>query len=240
MSTILETLKKLEEDKRSLDKHLDLKDLVLREDQKPPVGKKPELNQKNMIALVFVGMLIGLALVWGVKPAPLKVTSHFPQEMPEQTPPSLKKSQPDITVGIPLANISEPERRQRIKTESIKKQPPSIAQTHKSVLEPEPYWDNVKEVRDLIQAAKLSAEQQESYPAESAARGISIAGLKVKGIIFFSSGSPSNHIFVSTPTRNNYKVRIGETVQSATLKLIESNRVVFSYQGEMVHLHIGE
>ena len=37
MSTILKTLKKLEEDKRLLEKDLDLKELVLQEDQKLPV-----------------------------------------------------------------------------------------------------------------------------------------------------------------------------------------------------------
>ena len=94
----------------------------------------------------------------------------------------------------------------------------------------------------LIQTATAEVEQPEfyTYPGELVSRGISIPNLKVKGIIFFSSGSPSNHIFVATSESKNRKVRVGDTVQSATLKHIESNRVVFSYRGETVHLRIGE
>jgi type II secretory pathway component PulC len=98
----------------------------------------------------------------------------------------------------------------------------------------------INEIRDLIQTATSEAEQPDIYPEKLASRGISIPNLKVKGIIFFSSGSPSNHIFVSTLESKNRKVRVGETVQAATLKHIESNRVVFSYRGETVHLRIGE
>ena len=96
--------------------------------------------------------------------------------------------------------------------------------------------------RDLIQTATSESIQPQSnpYPEELISRGISIPKLKVKGIIFFASGSPSNHIFVSTSEIKNRKVRVGDTVQSATLIHIESNRVVFSYQGKMVHLRIGE
>ena len=97
-------------------------------------------------------------------------------------------------------------------------------------------------IRDLIQTATTETEQsqRDSYAEELVSRGISIPNLRVKGIIFFSSGSPSNHIFVSTLESKNHKVRVGDTIQSATLMHIESNRVVFSYQGEVVRLRIGE
>ena len=99
-----------------------------------------------------------------------------------------------------------------------------------------------EKIRDLIQTATAETEQPQpnSYSKEMVSRGISIPNLKVKGIIFFSSGSPSNHIFVSTLESKNRKVRVGDTIQSATLMNIESNRVVFSYQGEVVRLRIGE
>ena len=45
MSTILKTLKKLEEDKRLLEKDLDLKELVLQEDKKLLVTL--EISKKN-------------------------------------------------------------------------------------------------------------------------------------------------------------------------------------------------
>jgi hypothetical protein len=245
MSTILATLKKLEEDKKSLDKNLDLKDLVLREDQNTPAVKKLELTQNNIIALVFIGVLIGWALVWGFKPAILKEVAPSPQVPLVQKPPFIEKHRPETTVGIPLSNISDTEYRQRF---ADKENLPSVIETSPlpnppiGKLDTKPVPLEVNEIRDMIQAAKLSVEQPQvyAYPDESATRGIAIPGLKVKGIIFFSAKSPSNHIFISTSTSKNKKVRIGDTVQSATLMHIESNRVVFSYQGEMVHLRIGE
>ena len=151
-------------------------------------------------------------------------------------------------MGIPLSNIPEYRRRYE---ENISENPPSVLEAfapppvleiRQPFAEPEALPREINEIRDLIQTAKLAAEQHEpfAYPVELATRGISIPRLKVKGIIFFSQGSSSNHIFVATSESKNRKIRVGDTVQSATLMHIESNRVVFSYRGENVHLRIGE
>ena len=248
MSTILETLKKLEEDKRLLEKDSDLKELVLQEDQKPFSGKTIELSRNHFMALglVMAGVIIGLVL--GLKPSAKNELTHYSQRNSEKKPESLNKRGSEATVGIPLSNI--PEHRPRYE-ENISENfpqaienflPPSVTVIPKSVAEPEVLPQGINEIRDLIQNAKLDAKQPESfgYPEDLATRGISIPQLKVKGIIFFSPGSSSNHIFVSTSESKNLKVRVGETVQAATLRHIESNRVVFSYRGENVHLRIGE
>ena len=246
MSTILETLKKLEEDKRLLEKDLDLKELVLQEDHKP--RKLLKISSKKFVPVgqVVVGVLIGLALVWGLKPSAKNEVAPFSQANPAQKPPSVYKKRFGATMGIPLSNISEQEQRYE---ENVSENLPPVIETfapppvfgiRESFAESEA--QGINEIRDLIQTAKLAAEQAEpfTYPAELATRGISIPHLKVKGIIFFSQGSSSNHIFVATSESNNRKVRVGDTVQSATLTYIESNRVVFSYRGENVHLRIGE
>lgn len=248
MSTILETLKKLEEGKRLLEKDLDLKELVLQEDHKPSSHKLLKISSKKFMPLgqVIVGILIGLALVWGLKPSAKNEVTYFSQANPTQKPPPIYKRRSAATVGIPLSNISEQEQRYE---ENVSENllpvietfaPPPVLEIRESFAEPEA--QRINEIRDLIQTAKLAAEQAElfTYPAELATRGISIPHLKVKGIIFFSQGSSSNHIFVATSESNNRKVRVGDTVQSATLTYIESNRVVFSYRGENVHLRIGE
>ena len=250
MSTILETLKKLEEDKRLLEKNLDLKKLVLQEDRKPSSHKLLKISSKKFMSVgqVIAGILIGLALVWGFKPSAKNEVTHFSQANPAQNPPLIFKKRSGATVGIPLSNI--PEYRQRYE-ENISENPPSVLEAfapppvleiRQPFAEPEALPREINEIRDLIQTAKLAAEQPKPfvYPVESATRGISIPRLKVKGIIFFSQGSSSNHIFVATSESNNRKVRVGDTVQSATLTYIESNRVVFSYRGENVHLRIGE
>ena len=250
MSTILETLKKLEEDKRLLEKNLDLKKLVLQEDRKPSSHKLLKISSKKFMSVgqVIAGILIGLALVWGFKPSAKNEVTHFSQANPAQKPPLIFKKRSGATVGIPLSNI--PEYRQRYE-ENISENPPSVLEAfapppvleiRQPFAEPEALPREINEIRDLIQTAKLAAEQPEPfvYPVESATRGISIPRLKVKGIIFFSQGSSSNHIFVATSESKNRKIRVGDTVQSATLMHIESNRVVFSYRGENVHLRIGE
>jgi len=250
MSTILETLKKLEEDKRLLEKNLDLKKLVLQEDRKPSSHKLLKISSKKFMSVgqVIAGILIGLALVWGFKPSAKNEVTHFSQANPAQNPPLIFKKRSGATVGIPLSNI--PEYRQRYE-ENISENPPSVLEAfapppvleiRQPFAEPEALPREINEIRDLIQTAKLAAEQHEpfAYPVELATRGISIPQLKVKGIIFFSQGSSSNHIFVATSESKNRKVRVGDTVQSATLMHIESNRVVFSYRGENVHLRIGE
>jgi hypothetical protein len=247
MSTILETLKKLEEDKRLLEKDSDLKELVLQEDLKPFSGKTLELTRKNFIALgwVVTGVIIGLALVWGFQSSSKNETIHFSQGFPEQKPQPLDKKWSEPTVGVPLSNI--PEQRQLYEETNIKNYPAEtiasfpVAEIREPLVEPEALPQEINEIRDLIQNAKLESKPESfAFPEESTTRGISIPHLKVKGIIFFSPGSSSNHIFVSTPEKNNRKVRVGETVQSAILTHIASNRVVFAYQGENVHLQIGE
>jgi len=244
MSTILKTLKKLEEDKRLLEKDLDLKELVLQEDRKLPVTL--EISRKNFMTtgLVLAGLIV-VALVFFNRPSAKNEVTHFAQSPSVQKPASIQRKAAEPTVGIPLSNI--PEQRQRYEERVsetpqpvIKKAP--VREIFQPIAEPESLPHDINEIRDLIQTATSESRQPQAnpYPEELVSRGISIPNLKVKGIIFFTSGSSSNHIFVSTSESKNRKVRVGDTIQSATLMHIESNRVVFSYQGETVHLRIGE
>jgi len=236
MSTILKTLKKLEEDKRLLEKDLNLKDLVLQEDQGPPPRKNLEIPRNNIIvvSLVLAGVIV-VALIWTGRPATKKEVTPVAQIPSVQKSAAINKKGIAPTVGIPLSNIPE----QRYE-ESVSEAPVSVPSPVREIFKPvqEPESLEINEIRDLIQTA--TAQQPETYPEKLVSRSISIPNLKVKGIIFFSAGSPSNHIFVSTAESKNRKVRVGDTVQSATLKQIESNRVVFSYRNETVHLRIGE
>jgi hypothetical protein len=243
MSTILETLKKLEEDKRLLAKNLDLKELVLQEDKKRSAAILKTPSKKFMaLGLILTGVLIGLAFK---SPAKNEGT-HFPQATPAQKIPNPNKKQSAVTAGIPLSHIAEyrPRYEETIDENFFQ---PVVMETFAppatdipAALAMQPEAQEVNEVRDLIQAAKFAAEQPEPFTYPSVSTGVSIPQLKIKGIIFFSPQSASNHIFVATSESSNRKVRVGDTVQSATLMHIESNRVVFAYQGKNVHLRIGE
>lgn len=243
MSTILETLKKLEDDKRSrLDKDLDLKELVLRENTKVPARKTVEISHKNFIVMglvLAVGLICG-ALFWGGNPSADKEGVRYSEKVSIQKPIHLDKNLPEPTVGIPLSNI--PEQHFREDSPAALEPASHVQRVPAPVTKPEVLYPDISEIRDRIHIAKLEAQQSKFIgdSLEPVSRGVSIPNLRVKGIIFFSPASSSNHIFVSTSESNNQKVRVGESVQSATLTQIESNRVVFSYRGESVHLRIGE
>ena len=99
---------------------------------------------------------------------------------------------------------------------------------------------DIYEIQSLIASAKSLADEPDDIFTPKINKNLIIPGLKVKGVIFFSSESPSNHIFVSTPKISNQKVRVGDSIESATLLKIESNGAIFSYQGQRVHQQIGE
>ena len=241
MSTILETLKKLEEDKRLMEKELDLRELVLREDQKLQVTAK--VSRKNFLfaGLALITIILVVLIFFKRSPNENHKTYLPPAPLEKKLRPVERKGS-EPTVGIPLSKIPERHQPDKAKVSEnpllVKKVP--VRKFLQPVVDSE--LPKTEKIRDLIQTAATETEQPQpdSYSEELVSRGISIPNLKVKGIIFFSSGSPSNHIFVSTLESKNRKVRVGDTVQSANLMHIESNRVVFSYQGEVVRLRIGE
>ena len=242
MSTILKTLKKLEEDKKLLERDLDLKELVLQEDQRKPVTLDVPGQKYLMTGLILTGIIVA-SLIFLARPADKNEEIRYSQVAPVQETKTIERQAALPTVGIPLSNIPEhllpyEERSSENQQPVVEEEP--VREIFQPVKKPEPIPQEINEIRDLIRTATAEQKQPQPYPEELISSGISIPNLKVKGIIFFSSGSPSNHIFVSTSESKNRKVRVGDTVQSATLMQIESNRVVFSYQGETVHLRIGE
>ena len=239
MSTILETLKKLEEDKRLLEKDLDLKDLVLQDDPKQRAIQQVSWNKSILMGLGLAVVIVFAMIASGRSSSENDVVQVSQAPTVQKKAPAKRKSSGQ-TIGIPLSNI--PERHLRFEEKVTQTLPPvtkePVLKNSQPVEVPEPL--EINEIRDLIQTATSKANQPEPYSETLISRGVSIPNLKVKGIIFFSSGSPSNHIFVSTPESKNRKIRLGESVQSATLTNIEPNRVVFSYRGELVQLRIGE
>lgn len=241
MSTILETLKKLEEEKSVLEQNLDLKRLVLKDDATYPIAARNERRRFFLIAAIVAGaLLVGGATVYLLAPSAKEAGPTFrpANTTPAPAPTTKKNSPPRIFDGIPMTGIAV-EETPRGKLESVRNlfEPPVTEEAPREPQAPALPAD-FQEINDLIKSAKASAAKISTAPT-SIQKG-HIPGLRVKGIIFFDEGSPSNHIITTTPTHRNLKLRAGDSTQNATLKSIHPNRAVFSYQGELIEIDIGQ
>jgi|TARA_B100000686_G_C16743417_1_gene947999 hypothetical protein len=256
MSTILKTLKKLEEEKSVLEKRLDLKDMVL-QDEDSSYSISSLKTYPRFIwggTLFFTGVAVTAFWLWVDKPQNMQIPSISPPSSFKLRPPVPVKKQTSPSVpGIPLSNIPEQPKQQPYSQPTLKNNNYSVEKDvsgNKLIkpVVPIPGFkrgavrqeEGVYEIQSLIASAKLLADEPEETRVPQINKNLFIPGLKVKGIIFFSSGSPSNHIFVSTPKSSNQKARVGDSVESATLLKIEPNAALFSYKGDKVHLEIGE
>lgn len=256
MSTILKTLKKLEEEKSILEKKLDLKELVLQE--KDSLDIDSSVSQKFIwkSCLLLVGTVLGSFWFWKDnppgKPVSQVVQAHFGY-LPRNIP--VKKPTVSSVPGIPLSNIPEQVRLQISQDPSTENQSTKLLKENSAIerktVEPanrivsgirsnHSYEQDVFEIQSLISSAKSLANEPEEIQNPQINIHISIPNLKVKGIIFFSPDSSSNHIFVSNAQSSNHKMRVGDTINSATLMKIESTGAVFAYQGESVFMGIGQ
>ena len=256
MSTILKTLKKLEEEKSVLEKRLDLKDMVLQdEDISYPIASfktYPRFIWGG--ALFLTGVAVTAFWLWVDKPQNSQISSiSSPSAFKLPLPVPVKKQTSSSVPGIPLSNIPEQPTAQRYSEPIMENNNSSVKKEildNKLTKSTNPIAGSVRgtvrqeqgiyEIQSLITSAKSLANEPEEILIPPLNKNFFIPGLKVKGIIFFSFGSPSNHIFVSTSKSSNQKVRVGDSIESATLLKIESNGAIFSYKGERVHIQIGE
>ena len=257
MSTILKTLKKLEKEKSVLEKGLDLKELVLQDEENLCFNSPLETPRKIFLisAILFSGIVLGL--FWKSKGSPPEnqvVRALAPNTGYYKKPAPVKNKYITPVPGIPLSNIPEQEKPyQSPAVENIfyaveKEIPNNVERAIEPVKPPtvlarsnpqKQQRRDVYEIQSLIATAKSLADEPEEIFIPQINKSLSTPDLKVKGIIFFSPESSSNHIFVSTPKSNNHKMRVGDSIDSATLMKIESTRAVFTYQGETAFLNIG-
>jgi hypothetical protein len=263
MSTILNTLKKLEEEKSVLEKNIDLKGLLLhgQESVYPQVIERGSRKWGTIGVLIIGGVLLGGLMVYffnsskttlpKIKPSfVLKPSSPAPEE---KKPLAQAKTSP----GFPLARI--PEIVPRATTPDAMIDPMKdddffgpedalilpVETTSPDIAESGPEGsEEIREIQSLIQTATetsgIGSQGFEEIPTFAPNNPQNIPGLKVKGIIFLNSDNPFNHIFVSTSNEKNRKLKVGETLLTATLEAIEAQKAVFSYQGQRVTITIGE
>ncbi len=257
MSTILETLKKLEEEKNIHRQKGDLRDLVLQGEGDALQGSSAGLENWIWIAGgVLFGVLITGALFYFSQPE--TPASPSPQiKNGEIATRSLAVSKPvDKTIrsapGIPLENIQERDMPfdlapEPFDTEEFPAPANQIVEPLETVVTEtlgpsELAEEPVREIDELIKSAVRAGNNEEvEKPRQILSRtAVHFPEIRVKGIIFFSDGSLSNHIFVSTPISTNLKLKVGDELDKALLESITSQSAIFKYQGHLVELPIGE
>lgn len=260
MSTILKTLKKLEQEKSVLEQSIDLKGMVLHgEDATLPRIEKSRSSRLSMILSVAAGgLLVGLYMIYifsapetvppPAEPPPAKRAAQQTQTtVPEKEIPRMSNGH----MGVPLAGIPEVPVKNPSPFQAAREAPPESpvlgkpfsAEEEISASADKEQLQAVKEIQQVLRNAKIAGIKRprevsvDPYPKTSE---ILIPGLRVKGIISLGADNPANYILVSTPEENNLKLRVGETLLDASLKSIQPNRAIFTYRGKIAVMKVGE
>ena len=238
MSTILKTLRKLEEEKNILNQKLDLKEMLLKEDTAYP---KPIKSDRRKIFLIIITVLLVIGGTsfhqWEPKP---EITSLRKQVLnkkpiPQTTLPSKGLSRLSTFEGVPMEAILPDELAptKPDKNIPVKRKGKLLPEKTPKITIP----SEIEKIQTFIQSTTNLAKPHTVLP--TAIQSGSIPGIKVKGIIFFDKDSLSNHIIATTESNSNLKLRVGETAQDAVLKSIYPNYVIFLYRNQLIQVSIG-
>ena len=225
MSTILKTLRKLEEEKNILDQKLDLKEMLLQEETIDAQTIQTERRTFFIILSVVVVLFIAGGIIFYQSVPTDKITTpaiHIPAKI---LPQSLSKDSSKLGPfeGVSMSVIPSEE-------EILK---PTIKEADKFSTS-----NNLEKITRPIKST--TTLKKNSTIAPLAIQNGYIPNVKVKGIIFFGKGSLSNHIIITSKNNSNLKLQVGNSIQSAVLKNIHPSHVIFLYQDQMIKVGIGQ
>ena len=225
MSTILKTLRKLEEEKNILDQKLDLKEMLLQEETIDAQTIQTERRTFFIILSVVVVLFIAGGIIFYQSVPTDKITTpaiHIPAKI---LPQFLSKNSSKLGPfeGVSMSVIPSEE-------EILK---PTIKEAEKFSTS-----NNLEKTKRPIKST--TTLKKNSTIAPLAIQNGYIPNVKVKGIIFFGKGSLSNHIIITSKNNSNLKLQVGNSIQSAVLKDIHPSHVIFLYQDQMIKVGIGQ
>ncbi len=240
MSTILKTLRKLEEDKNTLDQKLDLKGMLLKEDTTSQKSTKSDQRKFFLLTAMVTGLLIaGVAFYhW----APNYETPGSPKHALNKTPtqktiPFKDSSRPRAFEGVPMTAISSNELVSKAEPNKSLSSTKPFTELLPEKNTPIPTSSDTEKIKKFMRSTvALTKKQPTISPTIQSGH---IPGIKIKGVIFFDKGSSSNHIIATTENNSNLKLRVGETVQGAVLKSIHPNYVIFFHHNQLIEVGIG-
>ena len=239
MSTILKTLRKLEEDKNALDQKLDLKGMILKEDVTSEKSIKSDRRKFFLLIAMVTGLLIAGVVFYHWAPnyeTPSSPKHVLNKTQTQQTIPFKDSSKPRAFEGVPMTAISSNE---LVSKAEPNKNLPSKPFTELLPEETTPVStsSDTEEIKKFMRSTVALTKKQPTLPR--AIQSGHIPGIKIKGVIFFDKGSSYNHIIATTENNSNLKLRVGETVQGAVLKSIHPNHVIFFHHNQLIEVGIG-
>ena len=239
MSTILKTLRKLEEDKNALDQKLDLKGMILKEDVTSEKSIKSDRRKFFLLIAMVTGLLIAGVVFYHWAPnyeIPSSPKHVLNKTQTQQTIPFKDSSRPRAFEGVPMTAISS--------NELVSKAEPNKSLPSKPFTEllpeettPVSTSSDTEEIKKFMRSTVALTKKQPTLPPTI--QSGHIPGIKIKGVIFFDKDSSSNHIIATTENNSNLKLRVGETVQGAVLKSIHPNYVLFFHDNQLIKVGIG-
>jgi hypothetical protein len=239
MSTILKTLRKLEEDKNALDQKLDLKGMILKEDVTSEKSIKSDRRKFFLLIAMVTGLLIAGVVFYHWAPnyeTPSSPKHVLNKTQTQQTIPFKDSSRPRAFEGVPMTAISS--------NELVSKAEPNKSLPSKPFTEllpeettPVSTSSDTEEIKKFMRSTVALTKKQPTLPPTI--QSGHILGIKIKGVIFFDKDSSSNHIIATTENNSNLKLRVGETVQGAVLKSIHPNYVLFFHDNQLIKVGIG-
>ena len=240
MSTILKTLRKLEEDKNTLDQKLDLKGMLLKEDITSQKSIKSDRRNFFLLMAMATGLLItGVAFYpWAPNYETPRSPKHVLNKTPtQQTTLSKDSFRPHAFEGVPMAAISSNELASKAEpNKSLSSKP--FTELLPEETTPVSASIDTEEIKKFMRSTVALTKKQSTLPPTI--QSGHIPGIKIKGVIFFDKGSSSNHIIATTENNSNLKLRVGETVQGAVLKSIHPNYVIFFHHNQLIEVGIGQ
>ena len=239
MSTILKTLRKLEEDKNALDQKLDLKGMILKEDVTSEKSIKSDRRKFFLLIAMVTGLLIAGVVFYHWTPnyeTPSSPKHVLNKTQTQQTIPFKDSSRPRTFEGVPMTAISS--------NELVSKAEPNKSLPSKPFTEllleentPVSTSSDTEAIKKFMKSTVALTKKQPTLPPTI--QNGHIPGIKIKGVIFFDKDSLSNHIIATTENNSNLKLRVGETVQGAVLKSIHPNYVIFFHHNQLIEVGIG-
>ena len=258
MSTILNTLKKLEEEKSVLEQPLDIKGMVTQGDMgsSSSVFRITSLIKWVAVSLLCVVIMAGSWYYFfkqknTTSPEPVKVVS-----LPDPALLISSKSQAELKsisgismAGIPLKKVSPKLQPVPGKNKTAPFEAVALTEDSKStlssiheilpILESEPKISQIKKIREVLKSAQKNPVRETPSKKQELKTNGHIPGLHIKGIIFFNEGNPANYIFVSTPGNSSQKLKIGDQVRGAIIHSIQPDHVIFQSKRGLITVNMG-